>query len=347
MTGQSRRRFLRGVAAVSAAAALAHCAPRLAPSSKQPTGEAEPTLSGETASAAADVIPEGRDAAAPKPGVGLEPSEVPSTHAYLAVARGEDPAAITERVVAALGGMERFVSRGDDVIVKPNICNANRTYEYASTTNPGVVAALVRLCLGAGARRVRVMDFPFSGSPQAAYARSGIEEVVRIAGGQMEVMAAMAYADVDIPDGKDLRRWRFYQPILDADVVINVPIAKHHSLARLTLGGKNLMGCIDSRSQMHRNLGQRIADLTSLVRPELTLVDAVRILVANGPTGGSLNDVRLTNTVIASHDVVAADAYACSLFGVRPDQIGYIAASAAMGLGTLDLASVRVEELVV
>lgn len=273
------------------------------------------------------------------------PTLAPPQSAYLAVVRGEDPALITERAIAALGGMERFCRRGYDVIIKPNICNANRSYEYASTTNPIVVATLVKLCLAAGARRVRVMDNPFAGSAEQAYARSGIAEAVAKAGGEMEVMAPHRFVEVPIPNGRDLKSWVFYKPILDADLVINVPIAKHHSLARLTLGGKNIMGCIENRSAMHRNLGQRIADLVSLVQPQLTVIDAVRILVANGPTGGNLNDVKIANTVIASHDIVAADAYATRLFGVPPENIGYIVAAHEMGLGTMDLTQVKIEEI--
>jgi len=241
--------------------------------------------------------------------------------------------------------MERFVKPGFDVIIKPNICNHHHTPEYASTTNPEVIAALVKLCLGAGARRVRAMDFPFTGQAQAAYARSGIEEAVKGAGGQMELMARMRYERTEIPEGVDLKSWDFYQPILEADLVINVPIAKHHGLARLTLGGKNLMGVILDRSQMHRNLGQRIADITSLVRPQLTVVDAVRILVDNGPTGGNLDDVKQADTVIASHDIVVADAYATTLFGLAPSDISYVVASARMGLGTMDLDSIKIVEV--
>jgi len=266
---------------------------------------------------------------------------------YLSVARGESPAAIVETALKALGGIERFVKPGDDVIVKPNICVAHHTYEYAATTNPEVVATLVRLCLGAGAKRVRVMDLPFSGTPEAAYARSGIGEAVQAAGGQMEVMAQMKYRDTPIPEGRDITSWLVYRDVLEADVLIDVPIAKHHSLARLTLGMKNLMGTILSRNRFHRNLGQRIADLTSLVRPTLTVVDAVRILVAHGPTGGDLNDVKLMNTVIASHDIVAADAYAATLFGLTGADIPAIRCGAEMGLGTMDLAHVKVEEIAV
>ncbi|OGO05076.1 MAG: hypothetical protein A2Y73_01825 [Chloroflexi bacterium RBG_13_56_8] len=249
------------------------------------------------------------------------------------------------RAIAAIGGIERFVKSGYDVIIKPNICNAYHGPEYASTTNPQVVATLVKLCLGAGAKQVRVLDYPFAGDGKMAYATSEIGPAVEAAGGEMEIMAGHKFVDYEIPEGRDLAVCKFYQPVLDADLVINVPIAKHHNLARLTLGGKNLMGVIADRGQIHRNLGQRIADITSRVRPQLTVVDAVRILVKNGPTGGNLNDVKQMNTVIASHDIVAADAYATTLFDLTPGDIDYIVASADMGLGTLDLDSVDIAEL--
>jgi uncharacterized protein (DUF362 family) len=261
------------------------------------------------------------------------------------VARGADPQAITHAALAAIGGIERFVRSGDDVIVKPNICVDYHTYEYAATTNPDVVATLVAMCLGAGARRVRVMDNPFGGGPESAYARSGIADAVKAAGGRMEVMNPAKYRDTGIPDGRDITTWPVYQDILTADVLIDVPIAKDHRRARLTLGGKNLMGVILNRSAFHPNLGQRIADLVSLVRPTLTVVDAVRTLVAHGPGGGNLDDVRLTNTVIASHDIVAADAYAATLFGLTGDDIAYVKAAADMGLGTLDLSAIQIEEI--
>jgi uncharacterized protein (DUF362 family) len=138
-----------------------------------------------------------------------------------------------------------------------------------------------------------------------------------------------------------------YQDILTADLVIDVPVAKHHSLARLSLGGKNLLGVVLNANKLHSNLGQRIADVASLVRPGLTVVDAVRTLMTRGPTGGNLDDVRLTNTVIASHDLVAADAYAATLFDLSGTEIAYVKAAASMGLGTLDLGSVKIEEVTV
>jgi len=263
----------------------------------------------------------------------------------LVVARGGEPEDLVRGALAALGGMERFVGAGDEVILKPNVCVAYHTYEYAATTNPWVVAALIKLCLEAGAGRVRVMDYPFGGSAEEAYARSGIQEQVEAAGGEMEIMSPLGFVKTEIPQASDLRQCDIYDQVLNADVVINVPIAKHHSLARLTLGMKNLMGVIRNRPAMHRNLGQRLAELTSRIRPALTVVDAVRVLTAHGPSGGSLDDVKKLDTLIASPDIVAADSYAATMFGLLPGDLDYVRAASAMGLGRSDLDSLKIEEI--
>jgi uncharacterized protein (DUF362 family) len=261
---------------------------------------------------------------------------------------GADPAELTRRAIAAVGGIERFVKPGADVIVKPNICHAYHGPEYATTTNPQVVAAIVTLCLGAGAKRVRVMDSPFGGSPQAAYAKSGIEDAVKAAGGQMDVMKSMRYREVAFPEGRLLKKWKVYGDILDADTVINVPIAKNHGSATLTLSMKNLMGLVDNRNGLHaKGLHQSIADLCTVIRPQLTVVDATRILLHNGPTGGNLDDVKQTDTVIASADMVAADSYAATLFGLTGKDIDYIRFGSEMGLGQMDLGAIMVEEIAV
>ncbi len=270
--------------------------------------------------------------------------------AYLAVARGANaaPGEITRRAIAAVGGIGRFVKKGNDVIIKPNMCTAYYPFEYAATTNPDVVAALVALCLEAGAKRVRVMDFPFGGTPQASYEKSGIAAAVKTAGGTMEVMSSMKYRDLEIPQGKRLKQWKVYGDILDADVVINVPIAKDHSGATLTLGMKNLMGVVLDRNGMHsRGLHQSIADINTVVRPQLTVVDAIRILTNNGPTGGNLNDVKKLDTIIASADVVAADSFATTLFNMKPADIDYIRFGSEMGLGQMDLKAIQIEQITV
>ncbi len=265
----------------------------------------------------------------------------------LVVARGADPEQMVRQALAAYGGMQTFVPKGATVVVKPNICVAYHTYEYAATTNPWVVGALVKLALEAGASRVQVFDFPFGGTAQDAYVRSGIQEQVKAAGGEMAFMPGFKYVQTDIPGGIDLKKTKAFKDALEADVMINVPIAKHHSSTRLTLGMKNLMGLVIDRGAIHTNLGQRIADLTALFRPKLTVVDAIRILMDHGPTGGYLKDVKQTNTLIVSPDIVAADSYATTLFGLQPEDIGYIKAAAAMGLGKSDLKSLKIQEIAV
>lgn len=283
------------------------------------------------------------ETAAPSPTPAATPT--PMARTDLVVARNGEPEEMVRRALAALGGMEQFVKPGDDVVVKPNICVAYHTYEYAATTNPWVVGALVKLAMEAGAKRVRVMDYPFGGSAEQAYVKSGIQEQVQAAGGQMEVMTQFKFVDAKIPDGVDLQQCKIYDGVLKADVVIDVPIAKHHGLAKLTLGMKNLMGTIYDRPAMHRNLGQRLADLSSRVQPSLVVIDAVRMLMRQGPTGGNLDDVKQMDTVIVSPDIVAADSYAATLFDMQPDELAYVRAGAAMGLGRSDLEALKIEEV--
>lgn len=334
MTNVTRRVFLQQMAAGLGTLAggwlLSACGAQRAP-----TPTAPPTTSIPPSSTATEGV------------TSLPTATLSAAYPDLVVARGGEPEELVQRALAALGGMEQFVRSGDDVIVKPNICVGYHTYEYAATTNPWVVAALVRLCLEAGARRVRVMDYPFGGGPEQAYARSGIQEQAAAAGGEMEIMPLFKFVPTEIPLGVDLRQCDIYDDVLNADVVIDAPIAKHHGLAQLTLGMKNLMGVIRDRPMMHRNLGQRLADLASRIQPALTVVDAVRILVDHGPGGGSLDDVKKMDTVIVSPDIVAADGYAATLFGLQPDDLAYVRAATAMGLGRSDLDSLKIEEITV
>ncbi|MGA2819594.1 MAG: DUF362 domain-containing protein [Anaerolineales bacterium] len=289
------------------------------------------------------------------------PSPIPATATSvplpdLVVARGGTPEAMVQRALSALGGASRFVRPGANVIIKPNICVNYRTYDYAATTNPWVVGELVRQCRAAGASRVRVMDFPFGGDAPTAYIKSGIQDQVVAAGGEMEYMPSYKFVKVDLPAAKDLHTCQIFDDILNADVLINVPIAKDHSTAGLTLGMKNLMGTILDRSVMHvdaaARMGQRLADLAGRIRPSLTVIDAVRILVKDGPQGAYLSDVLELGTVIMSADIVAADTYATGLFPNRTaDQLAFarahegIDAAEAMGLGRSDLASLKIEEI--
>ena len=262
---------------------------------------------------------------------------------YMTVVHGTPIDVNVKTAIARLGGMRRFVGTGDDVIIKPNICAA-RAPQFAATTNPVVVATLVRLARGAGASRVRVMDNPISTNPGSCYSASGISAAVKAAGGSMQVMSGSRYQTYDLP-GSLLGRHPVYRDMVDCDVLINVPIAKVHGSTGLTLAGKNMMGATSDRGRMHtKGLSRSIAELNAKLKPELTVIDAVRIMVANGPTGGSLDDVRRKDVVIACKDWVAADAYATRLFGRTPSYVPYIEAAAQMGLGKASLSGLDIKK---
>lgn len=268
-------------------------------------------------------------------------SPVPSpvtAGADLAVATGPGPGEMARRAVDGLGGMGRFVKTGDLVVVKPNASFMDGP-DAATSTNPEVVAQVVSMCREAGAGRVVVMDHCLRGSAEACLSGNGIGAAVKQAGGELLVYGAGdrgGGVDAAVPSGVALRTVNLYPEFIDADVVITVPRAKHHGSAGLTLGMKNLIGAMTSMSGIHnRGLHQGIADLASLIRPSLSVIDASVILLDNGP--GGPGPTHAANTVIASGDIVAADAYACSLFGKSPSQIEHIVTGNRAGLGEIDL----------
>lgn len=271
--------------------------------------------------------------------------EIPASP-LLAVAKGEDYAALVARVLQPLGGMGRFVRAGDRVVVKPNI-GWDRTPEQGANTHPQVVQAVVRQALAAGANKVLVFDRTCN-EQRRCYANSGIERAIAELNDSRAVIEHIdqrKFVPVEIAKGKALTRWEIYKDALDCDCYINVPVAKHHGLSRLTLGLKNTMGVIGgNRGSIHRDLGQSLADLATVVRPRLTLIDATRILLDNGPQGGNLADVRRLDTLIASVDPVAADAYATTLFGLSPADIASTVAAHKMGLGEMALDRIDVVE---
>jgi len=261
----------------------------------------------------------------------------------LAVARGKSPAAITRAAVDALGGMGKFVSKGDVVVVKPNI-GWDRTPEQAANTNPEVVAEVVRMCLEAGAGKVKVLDRTCN-DPRRCYVQSGMAEALRPLDAELKHIDERRFRKVRI-GGRAIKEWPLYSEVLDADRLINVPIAKHHGLARLTMSIKNWMGVMGGRrSAIHQDLDQTLADLMLVIKPDLTILDAVRILTGNGPQGGSLNDVKKMDTVIAGTDQVAVDSFGATLFGMKGRDLGYVAAAEDMGLGTSNLSAIRIREI--
>jgi uncharacterized protein (DUF362 family) len=280
--------------------------------------------------------------------IGLDPiltGLVAAEKIDLAVASGTPPVRITRAAVDALGGMKRFVSRGDVVVVKPNI-GWDRTPEYAANTNPEVVAAVVRLCLEAGAKRVKVFDHPVS-DPRRTYKQSGISDAAAAAGAAVLFMDDRKFKDMRI-NGHSLKSWPLYTEVFEADKVINLPIAKTHGLSKLTLGMKNWMGVMGGwRGRIHQRVDESIVDLAMFIKPALTILDAVRILTANGPQGGSLADVRQLNMVIAGTDAVAVDAFGATLFGMKPVELGCVRIGHQLRLGRMDLEKMKIKRITV
>jgi uncharacterized protein (DUF362 family) len=264
----------------------------------------------------------------------------------LSVVNGPDPYAITVEAVRRLGGMEKFVSKGDVVVIKPNI-GWDRRVEQAANTHPEVVHALAVMCLEASAKKVKIFDRTCNDA-RRCYRTSGMEDMVagmRDGRVSLEFVKNNRFRKIDIPAGKSVKSWPIYQEVLDAQVLINVPVAKHHSISRLTLGIKNLMGVMGgNRGSFHSGLGQKLADLTSAVTPDLTVLDATRIMIRNGPSGGRMEDVKVLDRVAASSDPVALDAYGATLFNLAAADLSYVVAAHQMGLGEMDLARVRILE---
>ncbi|OGG01974.1 MAG: hypothetical protein A3F83_08705 [Candidatus Glassbacteria bacterium RIFCSPLOWO2_12_FULL_58_11] len=270
-------------------------------------------------------------------------SAIGSAGPQMAVVKGGDTAGITRRAIEELGGMGRFVSRGDKVLLKPNI-GWDRVPAQAATTDPVLVATLAALCLDAGAAKVTVLDNTIN-DPRRCYVRSGIKEAVEKIGAEAPYLEDFSFREVAV-GGALIRRWPVCREALEVDRIINVPIAKHHSLSRLSLGMKNFYGLMGGRrNQLHQDVHLSIAEMTAFFAPELTVLDAVRILANNGPSGGSLSDVRQCDTVIASVDPVAADARAAALFDIDPLEIKHLVLGQQMGLGTLDLSTLQVREV--
>jgi uncharacterized protein (DUF362 family) len=251
----------------------------------------------------------------------------------------EEARRLTREAVAALGGMGRFVGRGEVVWIKPNI-GWNRRPEQAATTNPDVVATLVGLCYQAGAKKVIVSDNSCNPAV-ASFARSGIQEAAQKAGADSFIMDERKFRATAIK-GTVLPRWDVYADVLGVDKLINVPIVKHHSLCKATLGMKNLMGIAGGeRSRFHQDLSNSVADLAAFARPALVVLDGIRVLTANGPIGGNLADVQRRDTVAASVDQVAVDAFGATLLGLKPQDVGYIVEASNRRLGTMAFESLQ------
>jgi uncharacterized protein (DUF362 family) len=239
--------------------------------------------------------------------------------------------------------MERFVRQGETVLVKPNMA-WDRTPEQGANTHPDVVAEVVRLCRAAGARRVLVCDNSVHDAGRVAE-RSGIRAALAAAGGSLVMPAPSGFDRTDL-GGSILASWDVLAVLFEADRLVNVPVVKHHSLSRLTCGIKNHMGLIGgSRGRLHQEVHGAIVDLAAAFRPTLTVVDATRVMMRNGPTGGRLEDVVAVNAVAAGTDPVACDAWAARQLGLDPAEVGHVVLAGGRGLGSLAAGAGAVTEV--
>jgi len=260
----------------------------------------------------------------------------------MAVIQGDNPEQLVRQAIEELGGMRRFIQRADIVVVKPNI-GWDRTPEQAANTNPVVVAEIVRQCWNAGAKRVIVTDVSCN-DPRRCFQRSGIAEAAQREGAEVILPDPMRFKDVDL-QGEVLRDWPIFEPFLNADKIINVPVAKQHSLTGTTLGMKNWYGILGGpRHQLHQKIHESLVDLADFVRPTLTLIDCYRVLIRNGPTGGNLEDVLLKKTLVAGTDPVALDAYVAKAYwDLEVSSLPYLQMAAHRGLGTYEFEKIRTQ----
>ena len=262
----------------------------------------------------------------------------------IVAAEGADPYRNTVRVVEEMGGMGRFVKKGGVVVIKPNI-GWDRTPEQAANTNPRVVAALVEMSLQAGAKRVNVFDITCN-NERLCYENSGIYKAAKDSGANVYFADQWNVVQAHFPFESPMEEWPVLSDAVECDTFINVPVLKHHSLAGLTMSMKNLMGvCGGRRGLIHINLGRKLVDLSRFINPELTIIDATRVLLRHGPTGGNLEDVLVMNKVLAATDPTLADSYAAYLLKKDPMSIASIKEAAAQNYGVFDLSKAKIKSV--
>ncbi len=263
----------------------------------------------------------------------------------LVAVRGGEPVEMYRRAISELGGMEAFVKPGQTVAIKPN-ASWDVPPERGGNTNPALMKAIVEDCLAAGASRVFAFDNTCD-NWESAYANSGVEAAVRAGGGQMiPANQERNYQEVQVPGGKSLTTTKVHERLLQSDVLINVPILKHHASTLVTIGMKNLMGLVWDRRFMHRNdLNQCIADFCLYRKPDLNIVDAYLVMTQNGPRGTSEADLTRMRSLMISKDIVAVDAAGAMMLGHDPREIGHLRIGAEMGLGQIDLDKLNIQRI--
>jgi uncharacterized protein (DUF362 family) len=259
----------------------------------------------------------------------------------ISVATGSVREQLVRKAVDALGGIERFVSKGDVVMIKPNIAFATPAM-LGATANPALIAEVVRMCYSAGASEVLVADNPIN-DPQSCLMLSGIEKAVTDAGARVILPQQRYFSNTTLAGGELIKNWPlFYEPLRRADKLIGITPVKHHHRSGASMSMKNWYGLLGGRRNIfHQNINTIIKELAVMVRPTLVILDGVTAMVSNGPTGGSTSDLRATDTLIVSCDQVAADTIGASLLGTGVNELAYLKMAEEAGAGTTDYESLN------
>ena len=263
----------------------------------------------------------------------------------LTIVQGTDPVTLINRGLQAVGGLKQYVKQGGTVVIKPNV-SVPRTPEEAATTNTVMVATLVKMCLEAGAKEVKVVDMPLNSStPVLCMERTGIKTAVEAAGGKMFTYNGVRDFFTPVShNGKIMSNFEFSKDVLAADLFINFPILKHHRGAKMTLSMKNMMGLIWDRRHLHStDLHQGIAELAAYRNPHLIIMDAIKGITDNGPVGPG--PIREYGQLILGTDPVAIDSYAASMFGLKPNEVGHIRLAAEAKVGEMNWEKLRIQKV--
>ncbi len=273
-------------------------------------------------------------------------SVAPATGAkVLGIARGEKYDQMLRMATDAIGGLRHFIRQGDVVLIKPNVA-FDRSPKLGATTNPEVLAALIRLVREAGAAEVRVADNPIE-SPESCFVKTGIGDAARAAGAKVYLPAPSSFEMLEVPGAKLIARWPFFwAPFRGVDKVIGIAPVKDHNLCHASMCTKNWYGLLGGRrNQFHQDIHNIVADLALMMKPTFVILDGSRVLMKSGPTGGDLSDVAPGRTLVAATDQIAADAFGFSqLLGRSGDLPRYLYNAHDRGLGNPDWRGVSWKE---
>jgi len=284
-------------------------------------------------------------------GPGIEPEELVTLPDFslpakpgqtMSVVKGPDRVKTADKAIELLGGIERFVKPGETVLIKPNVAFASPPM-LCATASPELVAEIARLCYSRGrAKKVYVTDNPIN-DPKSCFMLSGIAKAATQAGAEVVMPKAHLFKRTTLAAGRLIRNWPvFFGPLEKVDKLIGISPVKDHHRSGASMAMKNWYGLLGGRRNIfHQDINTIIAELAMMVKPSLVILDGTEVMMTNGPTGGSVSDLRRANTLIASCDCVAADSYGCSLLDLKTSDLPYLAKADKAGAGTSDYESLK------